>query len=56
MKEEEQQLEEEKIISFFAYETIGVGRGPVGLEPLFTAIDDYFLLTKEEKDGRRTDY
>jgi hypothetical protein len=28
-------MSEEKIMSFEAYETIGVGRGPVGLEPMF---------------------
>jgi len=30
----------EMIVSFEIYETIGVGRGPVGLEPLFRAIDE----------------
>ncbi len=32
-------MNEEKIMSFEIYETIGVGRGPVGLEPMFRAID-----------------
>jgi hypothetical protein len=32
-------MSQEKIISFELYETIGVERGPVGLESMFTAID-----------------
>lgn len=28
-----------RMLEFFAYETVGVGRGPVALEPMFRAID-----------------
>lgn len=31
-------MDEEKMISFYVYETIGIGCGPVGLEPIFSSI------------------
>lgn len=31
--------EQPRLLEFFAYETVGMARGPVGLEPMFRAID-----------------
>jgi hypothetical protein len=36
-------MSEEKIMLFEVYETISVGRGPVGLEPIFREIDNMNL-------------
>lgn len=40
----------EEIISFEVYETVGIGRGPVGLEPIFRAIDEQKVTEQELQD------
>lgn len=42
-------MSQEKIISFELYETIGVERGPVGLESIFCAIDQFKNENPEEE-------
>ena len=48
-------MSEEKIISFEIYAKIGVGRGPVGLDPMFRAIDALNQSKVEDKVEDKVD-